>query len=119
MTSTTAAIRQQHGKSLTLDAQIYQRLVHYAARHRNWGGAQPLVRQLADRTHRRLILTTRTHRRLAASATSAHLPRPATAIVNALSVDRARAPQSDPDGIATGVTGPYRQGASAPASAPA
>lgn len=117
MTSTTAAIRQQQGQSLALDAQIYQRLVRYAAGHRRWSGVQPVVRALADRAHRAVILTTATHRRLAASASSAQLPRVATATVDALSVDRALAPQSGPDGITDGVTGPYRQSADRPASA--
>lgn len=116
MTSTTAAIRQQQSQSLALDAQIYQRLVRYAAGHRSWSGVQRVVRELANRTHREVILTTTSHRRLAASASSDQLPRAATATVNALSVNRALDPQSDPDGIADGVTGPYRRSAARPTS---
>ncbi|MDV9174925.1 two-component sensor histidine kinase, partial [Streptomyces sp. W16] len=81
--TTSSAIQQEQGQLLSSDTEIYDTLVGYAATHRDWTGVAPTLRRLADRTGRRITLTTQTHRPLATSAASvATLPTRASAVVD-------------------------------------
>ncbi|WP_433385374.1 sensor histidine kinase [Actinoplanes sp. CA-142083] len=56
--TTTRAIRQEQAQALTDDARVYDTLLGYAATHRSWSGAAPLVQSLARSTGHRVALTT-------------------------------------------------------------
>ena len=57
--STESSVRGDVERTLEVDGSIYNALVSYAATHRDWSGADGFVRELADRTGRRVALTTR------------------------------------------------------------
>nr|WP_211718042.1 ATP-binding protein [Nocardiopsis sp. MG754419] len=55
---TSESITTQQGETLTVDTHIHDTLVEYAATHPNWEGVAGAVRELADETGRRIVLTT-------------------------------------------------------------
>ena len=85
--ATTRAIQQEQGQALSDDAKIYDALLGYAATHRDWTGAGPLIRSLAAGTDRRIAVTDRNRVLLAQSAAGA-LPQRASATLDPLDVDQ-------------------------------
>ncbi|MEU1881424.1 HAMP domain-containing sensor histidine kinase [Streptosporangium sp. NPDC020072] len=57
--STTRAIRVEQGQILAHDTAVYDALGGYAVTHSDWSGVRETVRELARRTGRRIVLTTR------------------------------------------------------------
>jgi len=108
MTSTTAAIRDQQGQTLTDDARIYRTLVRYGARHRSWDEVAATVRRLNADTGRTIVLTTPRRVPLARAGRRSPSPAQPTATIDALDVDDALLPD-DGDGIIDTVTGPFRR----------
>ncbi|WP_320784644.1 HAMP domain-containing sensor histidine kinase [Streptomyces sp. CRN 30] len=90
--TTSGAIRQQQGRDLTADARIYNTLLGYAAAHPRWDDVQQTVRNLAEQSERRIVLTTQSRQLIADSteqSTPPLLPPQASAVVDPLSVDTA------------------------------
>ena len=85
--ATTRAIQQEQGQALSDDAKIYDALLGYAATHRDWTGAAPLIRSLATGTGRRIAVTDRNRAVLTRSAAGA-LPQRASATLDPLDVDQ-------------------------------
>jgi two-component system, OmpR family, sensor histidine kinase BaeS len=56
--STESSVRGDFERTLEVDGSIYNTLVAYAATHRDWSEVDDFVRSLADRTGRRVALTT-------------------------------------------------------------
>ncbi|MEU9775913.1 two-component sensor histidine kinase, partial [Streptomyces sp. NPDC047968] len=54
--TTAVAIRQQQGQVLADDTAVYRTLMTYAATHPGWEGVDQTVRDLSDRTGRRITL---------------------------------------------------------------
>jgi two-component system sensor histidine kinase BaeS len=54
--STTKAIQQEQGRSLTEDKGVYDTLLGYAATHSDWSEVDPLVTELATDLGRRITL---------------------------------------------------------------
>ncbi|MFD3374219.1 MULTISPECIES: ATP-binding protein [unclassified Streptomyces] len=104
--TTTGAIRQEQGRILADDTQLYDALVGRAATHRDWSQVDRLVEELASRTGRRIALTTRDRRTIADSDPKAPLPDRVSAVVDPLRV--APAGSTDADHIDPRVVGPYR-----------
>ncbi|MFJ8600004.1 ATP-binding protein [Streptomyces shenzhenensis] len=83
--STTLAIEQERGDVLADDMGIQDALTGYAARHRDWKGVSRTVRQLAEKTGRRITLTTRERRVIADSGSGqSDLPARASAVIDPL-----------------------------------
>jgi two-component system, OmpR family, sensor histidine kinase BaeS len=108
--STSHAIQRQQSQALSDDAGIYDALLGYAAVHRSWAAAGPVVGALARSTGRRIALTTPDRQALADSAPAGALPLPtqASAVVDPLAVDPALLPSSGADAIDPRAVGPYR-----------
>jgi len=56
--STTRAIQQEQGRSLSDDKSVYDSLLGYAATHRDWSGVQTLIAEHARKQGRRVTLMT-------------------------------------------------------------
>ncbi|WP_051801086.1 sensor histidine kinase [Streptomyces sp. NRRL F-525] len=107
--TTSSAIQQEQGQLLSSDTEIYDTLVGYAAVHPDWHGVAPTLRRLAERTGRRITLTTQSRRTIAASsATTAALPVRASAVVDPLHTDPALLSGGESDRIDPRAVGPYR-----------
>ena len=106
--TTSSAIQQEQGQLLSSDTEIYDTLVGYAAAHPDWNGVAPTLRRLAERTGRRITLTTQSRRTIATSATTAALPTRASAVVDPLHTDPALLPGGDTSRIDPRAVGPYR-----------
>lgn len=107
--TTSSAIQQEQGQLLSSDTDIYDTLVGYAAVHPNWSGVAPTLRRLAERTGRRITLTTQSRRTIAASSTTAaNLPTRASAVVDPLRTDPALVSGGETDRIDPRAVGPYR-----------
>lgn len=106
--TTTSAIQQEQGQVLADDAQIYDTLIGYAAGHTDWSAVKPTLKQLAERTGRRITLTTQDRRPIAASGTATALPAKASALLDPLRADPALLPGVQADGIDPRAVGPYR-----------
>jgi two-component system sensor histidine kinase BaeS len=105
--STSQAIRQEIGQSLSDDKSVYDELLAYAATHRDWSQVQPLVADRARALGRRITLMTEQRRVIVDSAPGPSLEyaRP-SASVDPLSVDlllTGRTERIDPR-----VVGPFR-----------
>ncbi|MFJ3233699.1 sensor histidine kinase [Streptomyces sp. NPDC086787] len=87
VTTTTQAISTEQGRSSKADVLIYDALISYSATHTDWGGVQPLIRDLAARTGRAITITTAAHTRLAASRPAVPLPARPAASVDPLRLD--------------------------------
>ncbi|WP_254667927.1 sensor histidine kinase [Streptomyces griseus] len=104
----TSALKQEQGQVLAHDALIYDTLVGYAAGHTDWSEVKPTLHRLAERTGRRITLTTQDRRPLAASGSAAPLPTTASALVDPLRADPALLPGTRTNGIDPRAVGPYR-----------
>ncbi|KOV19140.1 HAMP domain-containing sensor histidine kinase [Streptomyces caelestis] len=84
--STTLAIKQERGQILADDAAIQNTLEGFAASHPDWDGAERTVRDLARRTGRGIVITTRARQVITASDRSAadRLPLNASAVIDPL-----------------------------------
>ncbi|MEU4241788.1 HAMP domain-containing sensor histidine kinase [Actinoplanes sp. NPDC026619] len=99
--TTTQAIQQQQGRSITDDTLVYDTLTGFAATHPRWDGVAPTVADLSRRTGHRITLLTRDRQVIADSAPagpSLAAARP-SATVDALRVNGAIDPRA---------VGPYR-----------
>ncbi|MGW2051768.1 sensor histidine kinase [Streptomyces sp. NPDC001858] len=107
--TTSSAIQQEQGQLLSSDTEIYDTLIGYAAVHPNWNGVAPTLRSLAERTGRRITLTTQNGLTIAASsATTAVLPTRTSAVVDPLHTDPALLSGGETDRIDPRAVGPYR-----------
>lgn len=112
--TTTQAIEQQQGRSITDDALIYDTLIGYAATHPQWDAVSPAVADLSKRTGHRITLLTQDRQVIADSAPAGpdlRATRP-SATVDPL---RVNGDGKDPSGTArrdgaidARVVGPYR-----------
>jgi two-component system sensor histidine kinase BaeS len=105
--STTRAVRQEQGRSLSDDTSVYDALLGYAATHTDWSGVGPIVDERAREVGRRITLTTEDRQVIADSADGPSLraARP-SAIVDPLRTDpglTGGAERIDPRAV-----GPYR-----------
>ncbi|MFJ4768135.1 ATP-binding protein [Streptomyces uncialis] len=90
--TTSGAIEQEQGRAIADDARVYDTLLAYGATHAGWEDVQRTVDELAERTGRRVTLTTEQRRPLADSSDRAvppALPPRPSAVVNPLAVDTA------------------------------
>ncbi|MEH0422874.1 sensor histidine kinase [Streptomyces sp. B21-083] len=118
--TTSVAIRQEQGQNLKSDAKIYDTLLGYAATHRDWDGVDTTVRELAQESGRRIVLTTRGRRPFADSAdsrstaggsTAVSLAPQPSAVVDPLSVDPvlvSDAARAGGDRVDPRAVGPFR-----------
>lgn len=107
--TTAHAIPQAQGQVLTDDTTVYDTLVGYAATHPGWDGVDRTVRDLAQRTGRRITLTTQDRARtLARSGAAAALPARESAVVDPLHVDAGLDRHATDDRIDSRAVGPYR-----------
>ena len=112
--TTTQAIEQQQGRSITDDDLIYDTLIAYAATHSRWDGVSATVTELSGRTGHRITLTTQDGLTIADSAPDGPDVRSArpSATVDPLRVDTrgsgAREGSSQNGVIDARVVGPYR-----------
>lgn len=108
--STTNAIRQEQGQSLSADADVYRSLLDYAATHRSWDGVAATLTGLGRQTGRRVTLLAPDRRLIAESVGGPSLAsaRPSAA-VDALQADTALAGGDvDTAGIYGRAVGPYQ-----------
>ena len=96
----TRAVQAERVQSLAGDAQIYDKLLGFAAGYPGWDGVELTLRDLSDRTGRQIALTTTGGTPIAASHPGAARSDPPAAVL-------------DPLGTGTGVidaraVGPYR-----------
>lgn len=110
--TTTQAIQQERGQVLADDASVYSELLGYAAVHRDWDTVAPLVHDLAERTGRRIVLTSKAHRPIVDSADSdAPAPTTVSAVIDPLRTDSGPLPGTGvpvgAGGIDPRATGPY------------
>ncbi|UYM22840.1 hypothetical protein NQP46_00110 [Streptomyces albus] len=84
--STTLAIKQERGQILADDATIQNMLEGFAASHPSWEGAERTVQDLARRTGRGIVITTRAREVITASDRSSvdRLPLNASAVIDPL-----------------------------------
>ncbi|SDS35621.1 HAMP domain-containing sensor histidine kinase [Actinoplanes derwentensis] len=93
----TRAVRQEHGQTLAGDFRIHDTLLGHAATHPGWSGVEPVLRDLAAGTGRRITLTTGDGTLIAASHPGTPLPDRPDAVLD---------PIGDP--IDPRAVGPYR-----------
>jgi two-component system sensor histidine kinase BaeS len=106
--TTTTAIRQEQGRSLANDTNVYRELVGYAATHKNWSAVRGTIDELAKDTGRRVTLLTQDGRPIVDSVATGPSLRGArpSATVDALNLDQALTggtTEIDPRAV-----GPYR-----------
>lgn len=118
--TTSVAIRQEQGQNLKSDAKIYNTLLGYAATHPDWDGVDTTVRDLAQESGRRIVLTTPGRRPIMDSADSrsagggssdALLAQQASAVVDPRSVDTVLVPdaaKAGADRVDPRAVGPFR-----------
>ncbi|MFE1048059.1 sensor histidine kinase [Streptomyces olivaceus] len=111
--STTLAIKQERGQILADDATIQNTLEGFAAVHRNWDEAGHTVQELARRTGRGIVITTRAREVITASDRSDvdRLPLNASAVIDPLhlspSSDQGAGPSEQISRIDPRAVGPY------------
>ncbi|MFJ9153503.1 sensor histidine kinase [Streptomyces sp. NPDC102270] len=118
--TTSVAIRQEQGQNLKSDAKIYNTLLGYAATHPDWDGVDTTVRDLAQESGRRIVLTTPGRRPIVDSADSRSagggssddlLAQQASAVVDPRSVDTVLVPdaaKAGADRVDPRAVGPFR-----------
>lgn len=118
--TTSVAIRQEQGQNLKSDAKIYNTLLGYAATHPDWDGVDTTVRDLAQESGRRIVLTTPGRRPIVDSADSRSagggssddlLAQQASAVVDPRSVDTVLVPdaaKASADRVDPRAVGPFR-----------
>lgn len=105
--ATTRAIQQEQVQAQVADAMVYDKLIGYAATHRDWSAAGDLVRSLAESTGQRIAVTGRDGVPLAESAAGV-LPARASATLDPLNVDGSIAATVAADRIDPRAVGPFR-----------
>lgn len=111
---TSLAIEQERGQVLADDTAVQDTLTAFAATHRGWEGVERTVRELADRTGRGIVLTTRNRRPITASDPdrARDLPVNASAVIDPLHVTAHPGQGIDPaqqiSRIDPRAVGPYR-----------
>ncbi|HEY3004322.1 MAG TPA: hypothetical protein VGJ44_18395, partial [Kribbellaceae bacterium] len=108
--TTSTTIRQELGDAVASDARTYQTLLTYAVEHRTWGGVAPALRNLAQQTGRRIVLTDERRRPIADSGGDADLgtlPRLPSGVVDPLAVDVTLITDAPADRIDRRVAGPF------------
>ncbi|MFE5190818.1 sensor histidine kinase [Streptomyces sp. NPDC056628] len=107
--TTTRALREEQGQVLAEDMDVLARLSGYAATHADWRGVEVTVRDLADRTGRRIALTT-TDRTVVADSAGPGTPLPprAAATVDPLRADTYTERGAQRAGVDPRAVGPYR-----------
>ncbi|AZM59626.1 MULTISPECIES: sensor histidine kinase [unclassified Streptomyces] len=111
---TSLAIEQERGQVLADDTAVQDTLTAFAATHRSWEGVERTVRELADRTGRGIVLTTRNRRLITASDRdrAGDLPVNASAVIDPLHVTAHPGQGIDPaqqmSRIDPRAVGPYR-----------
>ena len=105
--TTTRAIKQEQGQSLSDDKSVYDALLGFAATHRDWTAVGPLVAGEAGKLGRRITLTTQDRQIIVDSSTGPSLQnaRP-SATVDPLQVDLGLT--GGTDRIDARAVGPYR-----------
>jgi two-component system sensor histidine kinase BaeS len=105
--STTRAIQQEQGRSLSDDKSVYDSLLGYAANHRDWSDVRTLVDERARKLDRRITLMTQERQIIVDSSTGPSLrsARP-SATVDPLRVDLGLT--GGTDRIDARVVGPYK-----------
>ncbi|MFG2463592.1 sensor histidine kinase [Streptomyces sp. NPDC048523] len=118
--TTSVAIRQEQGQNLKSDAKIYDTLLGYAASHPDWDGVDTTVRDLAQESGRRIVLTTPGRHPIVDSADSRSadggssedlLAQQASAVVDPRSVDTVLVPdaaKAGADRVDPRAVGPFR-----------
>ncbi len=112
--STTRAIRQENGQSLSDDTSVYDGLLSFAAQHRDWIGVETVRAELSRATGRQIIITTRSRQVIAGPPVTAdRLPPRASAVIDPLNVDTLLASAGDQAGTSSGsidarAAGPFR-----------
>ena len=106
MRTTTWAVRQEQGQSLSDDRAVYDALLSFASSHRDYAAAGPIVRAYAKKLGHRVTLTDENRRVLADSGTGP-IPSGArpSAMVDPLAVDLALT--GGTDRIDPRAVGPY------------
>ncbi|MCF3128807.1 sensor histidine kinase [Streptomyces olivochromogenes] len=107
VTTTTQAISTEQGRSSQADARIYDALIGYSATHTDWGGVQPLVRDLAARTGRAITLTTPARTPLAGSEPTMRIRQRPAASVDPLRLDPVLSHESTVGPIDPRAVGPF------------
>jgi two-component system sensor histidine kinase BaeS len=104
--STTNAIQQEQGRSLSDDKSVYDKLLAYAATHSDWSEVEPVVTERATKLSRRITLMTEDRQVIVDSADGPSLQqaRP-SATVDPLDVDLALT--GGTDRIDKRAVGPY------------
>lgn len=106
--TTSGAIEREQGQVFADDGTIYQGLLEYAAKHPNWGGVAETVRNYAEKTGRRVTLTTPQGQVIAGSGPDpGRLPEQPSVVIDPLSVDAGLGVQSTADRIDPEAVGPY------------
>ncbi|MEJ2852889.1 MULTISPECIES: sensor histidine kinase [unclassified Saccharothrix] len=108
--ATTGSIRQEQGEALATDATLYDRLLGYAADHRDWSGVADTAHALAAESGRRIALTSRDGVTLVDTGGPAAPPLPVRpkAIVDPLNVDQVLKPDAPADAVDPRAIGPFR-----------
>ncbi|MES5820043.1 HAMP domain-containing sensor histidine kinase [Streptomyces sp. RG80] len=107
--TTTRALREEQGQVLAEDMDVLARLSGYAATHPDWKGVAGTVRELSEKTGRRIALTTTDRVPIVDSAPAGtSLPPRAAAAVDPLRTDTYTDRGAQRSGMDPRVVGPYR-----------
>lgn len=107
--TTTRAVQHQQAQRPAGQVKIYQKLTGYAATHNQWNGVAGTIRDLAERTGKRIVLTTTQRQPIASSGPAAPAPRGTpSAVIDPLHVDPALEPDAGPARIDPRAIGPFR-----------
>ncbi|NNN29913.1 HAMP domain-containing histidine kinase [Streptomyces sp. S3(2020)] len=107
--TTTQALREEQGQVLADDMDVLARLSGYAATHADWKGVARTVRELSEKTGRRIALTTTDRVPIVDSAPpGTSLPPRASATVDPLRTDTYTDRGAQRSGMDPRVVGPYR-----------
>lgn len=107
--TTTQALREEQGQVLAEDMDVLARLSGYAATHADWKGVERTVRELSEKTGRRIALTTTDRVPIVDSAPpGTSLPPRAAATVDPLRTDTYTERGAQRSGMDPRVVGPYR-----------
>ncbi|MFJ9426268.1 sensor histidine kinase [Streptomyces sp. NPDC101249] len=106
--TTTSALKEEQGQDLAADNSILAELSGWAATHPDWKGVRGTVRELAERTGRRIALTTADRTVLADSAPrGTSLPPSPAAAVDPLHTDTYTESGAQLSGIDPRAVGPF------------
>ncbi|MGW4399743.1 sensor histidine kinase [Amycolatopsis nivea] len=107
--TTSGAIEREQGQLFADDGTIYQALLSYAATHPTWSGATTTINDYAEKTGRKIVLTTPQGKLIASSEHNpGKLPPQPSAVIDPLAVDTRLGIKSTPDRIDPDAVGPYR-----------